>query len=149
MCVLKKFYKKRFKKYKCQKLSHLKRAKSHNQRNKKEKLLIYLLINYPEQSYNKIRELINIEDIKNTINQSIIKKLYEELEKGNSNTNNVLDWFEEQEIINEISWILAYDFEIVEVNKCIEDILKIYTKEKFIIQRNEIIKQLEREDLTR
>ena len=120
-----------------------------NQNDKKEKLLIYLLINYPEQSYNKIRELINIEDIKNTINQSIIKKLYEELEKGNSNTNNVLDWFEEREIINEISWILAYDYEIVEVNKCIEDILKIYTKEKFVIQRNEIIKQLEREDLTR
>ena len=74
--------------------------------------------------------------------------MYEELEKGNSNTNNVLDWFEDEQIINEISWILAYDFEITEVNKCIEDILKLYSKEKVIIQRNEIIKELEREDLS-
>ena len=74
--------------------------------------------------------------------------MYEELEKGNSNTNHVLDWFEDEETINEISWILAYDFEITEVNKCIEDILKLYSKEKVVTERNEIIKQLERTDLT-
>ena len=48
-------------------------------------------------------------------------ELYEELEKGNSNTSHVLDWFEDEQTISEISWILAYDFEITEVNKCIED----------------------------
>lgn len=119
-----------------------------NQNDKREKLLIYLLINYPEESYKKISEEIKLEDIKSARNQSIIKKLYEELEKGNSNTNNILDWFEEQETINEISWILAYDFEITEVNKCIEDILKLYAKEKVIAERNEIIKMLEKNDLS-
>ena len=119
-----------------------------NQTDKREKLLIYLLINYPQESHQKIRQQVNIEDIKSQRNQSIIKKLYEEFEKGNSNTNNVLDWFEDEQIINEISWILAYDFEITEVNKCIEDILKLYSKEKVIMQRNEIIKQLERQDLS-
>ena len=119
-----------------------------NQNDKREKLLIYLLINYPNESYEKIKQQVNIENIKSERNQSIIKKLYEELEKGNSNTNNVLDWFEEEQTINEISWILAYDFEITEVNKCIEDILKLYSKEKVITQRNEIIKQLERADLS-
>lgn len=119
-----------------------------NQNDKREKLLIYLLINYPTESYEKIKQQVNIEDIKNKRNQSIVKKLYEELEKGNSNTNNVLDWFEEEQTINEISWILAYDFEITEVNKCIEDILKLYSKEKVITRRNEIIKQLERTDLS-
>ena len=119
-----------------------------NQNDKREKLLIYLLINYPQESYQKIKQEINIEDIKSERNQTIIKKLYEELEKGNSNTNNVLDWFEDEQIINEISWILAYDFEITEVNKCIEDILKLYAKEKVITQRNEIIKELERTDLS-
>ena len=121
---------------------------SDNQNDKREKLLIYLLINYPEESYQKIKQEVNIDDIKNERNKSIIKKLYEELEKGNSNTSHVLDWFEDEQTISEISWILAYDFEITEVNKCIEDILKLYSKEKVISQRNEIIKQLEKTDLS-
>ena len=119
------------------------------QTDKREKLLIYLLINYPEQSYNKIKKVINLEDIKNSRNKIILKKLYEELQKGNSNINHILNWFDDQEIINEISWILAYDFEIIEINKCIDDILKIYVKEKVIIERNEIIEMLEQQDLNK
>lgn len=130
------------------KLEAKEQVTSDNQNDKREKLLIYLLINYPEESYQKIKQEVNIDDIKNERNKSIIKKLYEELEKGNSNTSHVLDWFEDEQTINEISWILAYDFEITEVNKCIEDILKLYSKEKVISQRNEIIKQLERTDLS-
>lgn len=130
------------------KLEIKEQVQTENQNDKREKLIIYLLINYPEQSYEKISKQINTEDIKNTQNQTIIKKLYEEFEKGNSNTSNILDWFEEEEIINEISWILAYDFEITEVNKCIEDILKLYKKEKVILERNDIIKMLEQEGLS-
>lgn len=118
-----------------------------NQNNQREKLIIYLLINYPNESYEKIKQEIALEDIKNITNRTIIKKLYEELEKGNSNTNNILDWFEEEEIINEISWILAYDFEITEISKCIEDIIKLYIKERIILERNNIIKMLEQKDL--
>lgn len=114
---------------------------------KREKLVIYLLINYPNESYHIIRNNIDIKDFKSDRNQVIVKKLYEELEKGNSNTNNVLDWFEDEETINYLSWILAYDFEITEVNKCISDLINIYVKENMINQRNEIIKQLERNDL--
>ena len=122
--------------------------KEDNANDKKEKLIIYLLINYPNESYEKIRAKINVEDIKNETNKAIVKKLYEEFEKGNINTNNVLDWFEDENIINEITWILAYDFEITEVNKCIDDILKIYEKEKITLERNEILRQLEEEGLT-
>ena len=116
---------------------------------KREKLIIYLLINYPEESYNRIKNVIRVEDIKDETNKQIIKKLYDELEKGNSNTSNVLDWFEEEKIINEISWILAYDFEITEIEKCIDDILGIYEKEKVIQERNDIINQLDSEGLTK
>ena len=116
---------------------------------KREKLIIYLLINYPEESYNRIKNVIRVEDIKDETNKQIIKKLYDELEKGNSNTSNVLDWFEEEKIINEISWILAYDFEITEVEKCIDDILGIYEKEKVIQERNDIINQLDSDGLTK
>ena len=114
---------------------------------KREKLLIYLLLNYKEESYERIRKEITVEDIKGTRNKAIVEKLYEEFEKGNSNTNNILDWFEEEETINEISWILAYDFEVTEVNKAIEDILKLYAKEKVLMERNKIVKQLEQDNI--
>lgn len=115
---------------------------------KREKLMIYLLVNYPEQSYKPLKENISINDLKNEKHQYIIKKLYEEIEKGNINTINVIDWFEDEYIINELSWIMSYDFEITEITKCIEDIINIYLKEKVILERNNIIKQLENTNLT-
>ena len=56
-------------------------------------------------------------------NKNILSKLYEELEKGNSNIDSITNWFTEEETINYLTGIMAYDFEISEVNKCIEDIL--------------------------
>ena len=112
---------------------------------KKENMIIYLLINYPTESYNRLREKISYESIKNERNKRIIKKLYEELEKGNS-INNVLDLFEDEESINFLTWVMAYDFEITEVEKCIDDILNNYEKDKLISMRNEIIQTLENTD---
>ena len=114
---------------------------------KRERLVIYLLINYPEESYQKIKNNISVEEFKNEKNRTILKKLYEEFEKGNINTNHVLNWFEEESIINELSWIMAYDFEIVEVNKCIEDVINTYEKERTISERNRIINELENKNL--
>ena len=116
---------------------------------KKENMIIYLLINYPEQSYEKLKEKISYEKIKNERNKQIIKKLYEELEKGNSITN-ALDLFEDEETISFLSWVMAYDFEITEVDKAIEDILNNYEKDKLISMRNEVIQALEHtENLTK
>ena len=56
-------------------------------------------------------------------NKNILSKLYEEFEKGNSNIDSITNWFTEEETINYLTGIMAYDFEISEVNKCIEDIL--------------------------
>lgn len=115
---------------------------------KKENMIIYLLINYPEQTYTKLKDKIGYEKIKNERNQKIIKKLYEELEKGNS-ISNALDLFEDEETISFLSWVMAYDFEISEVDKAIEDILNNYEKYKLISMRNEIIQALENtENLT-
>ena len=111
---------------------------------KKENMIIYLLINYPDESYNRLKAQIEYENIKDERNRKIIKKLYEELEKGNSiNNTNVLDLFEDEDIINFLTWVMAYDFEIVEVDKAIDDILNNYEKEKLISMRNEIVQVLE------
>ena len=116
---------------------------SNEQEDKTERLVIYLLINHKEEAYEAIKANIKIEDFKSEKNRQIIKKLYEEFEKGDSNIDNVLNWFENQDIINYISWILAYDFEITEIHKCIEDVINIYKKNKLVSRRNEIIKELE------
>ena len=68
--------------------------------------------------------------------------MYEEYEKGNIN-NDILDYFDDTEIINYLSGIMAYDFEIKDINKCIDDLISIYTKEILINRRNEIVKNLE------
>ena len=108
---------------------------------KREKMVIYILVNYPKESYEAIKDKITVDDIKANINKQIISKIYEQYSKGN--VNNIIDLFEEEEIVNYLSGIMADDFGISDINKCIEDLLNIYNKEKLINKRNEIIKQLE------
>ena len=109
---------------------------------KKESMLIYMLINYPKESYQKLKDVVTVDLIKSEENRLIIKKLYEELEKGNSNTN-IIDYFDDTKIINRLSGIMATDFEIADVNKGIEDLMNNYTKEKLVSRRNEIINELD------
>ena len=105
---------------------------------KRENLIIYLLINYPQESYKKIKSVISENDMKLEENQKILKKMYEEIEKGNINTD-ILNYFEEQNIIDHISGIMSYDFEISDLNKCIEDVVNTYEKDKLINRRQEIL----------
>lgn len=112
---------------------------------RREKMLIYLLINHQNDAFKRINSVVKIEYIKDETNKKIVEKLYEMLSKGVS-TENVLDWFDDESTINYISGILANDFEITDVNKAIEDIEKTYLKESKIVRRNEIIKLLENRD---
>jgi len=117
---------------------------------RRENMIISLLINPENNAYEKLKNVITINDFKLEKNKQIAEKIYKEYEIGNSNNieSNILNMFEEEEIINHITQIMADDFEISDVNKCIEDLLNIYTKEKVVDERNEILKALENEDLT-
>ena len=108
---------------------------------KREKMVIYILINYPNETFTKIRNIITTNEIKSIKNKKIIEKIYEQYEK--QNTDNILDYFQEEEIINYLSGIMADDFGVSDVNKCIDDLINIYNKEKLINIRNDIIKKLE------
>ncbi len=110
---------------------------------KRESLLIYLLLNYPEESYARLKNGIRLEQLKIERTKKILEKLYEEIEKGNSNTNHIIDCFEEEDIIQYLSWVMAYDFEIGEVQKGIEDILNTYQREALLDEKNDILKMLE------
>ncbi len=108
---------------------------------KREKMVIYILVNYPEATYKKIKDIITVEDIKSETNKIIISKIYEQYEKQIK--ENILDYFEEEDIINYLSGIMADDFGVSDIDKCIEDLINIYNKEKLVNLRNSIIKKLE------
>ena len=109
---------------------------------KRENMVIYLLINNPD-TYLQIKEHIATNDIKDEKNKKILETIYNEYGKGNINPENVLNWFEDEEIINHITWIMAYDFEINDINKCLIDLFSTYQKEKMIVKRNEILRKIE------
>ena len=108
---------------------------------KRERMLIYILVNYAEESYKAIKDKITVEDIHSKVNKKIISKIYEQYSKGN--VNNIIDCFEEEEVVNYLSGIMADDFGVSDINKCIEDLLNTYNKEKLTNTRNNIIKKLE------
>lgn len=113
---------------------------------KREKLIIYLLLNYPDKVYSIFKTSISEDLIKDTRNKNIIIKLYEEFEKGNINTDKTIEWFEDEETVNYLSGIIASDFEISDLNKSIDDIVSSYEKEKMQNERNKILRQLENTD---
>lgn len=110
---------------------------------KRENTIISILINKPE-TFEKIKDKIKPEDFKYELNNIIAKKLYEELEKGNSNISSIIDDFEE-EVRNHITMIMAYDLEIENVDKAINDILMLYKRERLDLKKNEIIENLEKD----
>ena len=106
---------------------------------KRENLLISILINTPE-NFQLIEQNIKEEDFKYEINKKIVKILYEELKKENSNVSSILDKIEDDEIQSHLTMIMAEDYGIVDEKKAIEDILKKYEKEKLENRRDELIK---------
>lgn len=113
---------------------------------KRENMIIYLLMNEPETVYQKLKDIVGPDNLQNQLNKEIIKKLYEELENGNSNTNQILDQLQDEKMISHLTEIMTYDFEITDVNKAVDDLIAIYEKERLVQERNRILKQLENSD---
>ena len=108
---------------------------------KREKMVIYILINYPKESFEKIKDAITVAEIKSEINKDIISKIYEQYANGKE--GNILDLYTDEKTINYLSGIMAEDFGVTDINKCIEDLLNIYNKERLVNERNDILKKLE------
>lgn len=113
---------------------------------KRENMIVSLLMNTETNIYNKIKDTILPSDFKDEKNREIATMLYEEYEKGQ--IKNVLSLFEDEKIISHITYIMADDYDVTDVDKAVDDILKIYEKEKNIYKRNDILKKLESSNLT-
>ena len=69
-----------------------------------------LLLKNGIATYNIIKGKILIEDFKSEENKAIVRKLFEEFENDVQEIN-VLNLFEEEELINKITEILSNDYD--------------------------------------
>ncbi len=113
---------------------------------RRENTVLAILLNGDQNVYQIIKQNITVEDFKDEINKKIAKKLYEELEKGNSNINGILDELGEEEQ-NHITEILADDYEIDDVEKAIDDVMRSYEKDKLNDRKLKILETLENKEL--
>ena len=100
--------------------------------------------NYASKSFKRIKDCISLDLIKSETNRKIIEKIYDKLQEKLDN-NDVVSFFEEDEIVNKVTEILAKDFEMTDedqVDKAIEDIENFYKREKQVKRRDEILKLL-------
>ena len=109
---------------------------------RRENTIISILLTADLSIFEVIKQNIRPEDFQDEINSNIAKKLYEEFEKGNSNINGIIDTLEQEEQ-NQITSIMADDYEIDNLEKAIDDIMQIYEKEKLNKRKLEILKKLE------
>ena len=106
----------------------------------KENAVIALLISLGTTVYNKTKDIIKPSDLKLEVNSKILERLYKEFDKGIEKVENVLDLFKnEQDCINQLTGIMAKDYETSDIDK----IINIYKKEQLIEKKNGIIKKLE------
>ncbi len=111
---------------------------------KRENTVLAILLMGDLNVFQIIKQNIKIENFKDELNQQILKKLYEEFEKGNSNINGMLDNLSEEEQ-NHITAILADDYEINDIEKAIDDIMQSYEKDRLNERKFQIIELLETE----
>ena len=115
---------------------------------RREQMLIYILINHTKQALNRLKENVELNCIKSEKNREIIKIIYDKCTED-ENIEQILNLFESEEQINYISGILAYDFEITDIEKGIEDIEKNYKRESLIKKRDELTLKLNDTSLSR
>lgn len=110
---------------------------------KREKMILYLLINNYDESFEKIKSVISENDFKVELNKKIFKTIMEIKDGNKEQILSAISNIEDQDIQAHISEIMVTDYEITSVEKCIEDIIIIYNKERLNNRKMDIIKQLD------
>ena len=113
---------------------------------RRENTVLAILLNGDLNIFQIIKQNIKLEDFKDETNKEIVKKLYEEFEKGNSNINGIIDTLEEEEQ-NHITEILADDYEINDVEKAIDDVIRAYDKDRLNERKFKILELLESSEI--
>ena len=110
---------------------------------KRENMILYLLINHFRESYEAIVTNISLEDFKLEANKFIFEKILESTAEESEKILQAIANIEDAEIQSHVSEILVTDYEISSIEKCIEDVVNIYNKDRLANRKLEIVKELE------
>ena len=110
---------------------------------KRENMIIYLLINHFRESFEQIVTHITLDDFKLETNKIIFEKILESTEEESEKILQLIANIEDQSIQSHVSEILVTDYEISSVEKCIEDVVTIYNKDRLSNRKLEIIRMLD------
>jgi len=116
---------------------------------KRENMVLYLLINYPAETKEIIQANIRIEDLKIAENKTIFEKIMSLKEEENDKITQMIANIEDEDLQQHISSIMVADYEITSVQKCLEDVILIYNKERLQNRKLQIIQELENPNLSR
>ncbi len=114
---------------------------------KRENMILYLLINYAEEAKEIIKSNIRIEDLKIAENKTIFNKIMEQEAKESEKIIQIIANIEDERLQKHISEIMVTDYEITSVQKCIEDIVLIYNRERLQDRKLQIVRELENPNL--
>ncbi len=115
---------------------------------KRENMVLYLLINHPQETKESIKANIDITDLKIEQNRIIFEKIMSLDEMDSEKITQLIANMEDEQIQEHISEIMVTDYEITSVQKCIEDVVLIYNKERLQSRKLQIVKELEDPNLT-
>ena len=108
---------------------------------KRENMILYLLINDFEKMSEKIKYNITEDDFKSEINKRIFNIIFN-LENKENILNSISN-IEDEEIQTQVSQIVVQDYEINSEEKCLDDIINNYIKERLNTKKMEIISAID------
>ena len=108
---------------------------------KRENMILYLLINDFEKMSEKIKYNITEDDFKSEINKRIFNIIFN-LENKENILNSISN-IEDEEIQTQVSQIVVQDYEINSEEKCLDDIINNYIKERLNTKKLEIISAID------
>lgn len=114
---------------------------------KRENMVLYLLINYPKETKEMIQSNITADDLKIEENKVIFEKIMTFEEMDSEKITQQIANLEDEKIQEHISEIMVTDYEITSVEKCTQDVILIYNKERLQNRKLQIVKELENPNL--
>lgn len=116
---------------------------------KRENMVLYILINNPDKTKDIIKSNIEADDFKIEQNKIIFEKIMQFDESDTEKITQQIANIEDEELQRHISEIMVADYEITSIEKCIEDVIITYNKERLQNRKLQIIKKLEDVNLTK
>ena len=116
---------------------------------KRENLIIYLLINNPKEAFVKLISNIGLEEFKNEYNRIIFEKIKDLENVSESIIMKTIANIENEDLQRHVSELMVSDYEISSPQKCIDELLLTYNKDRLNNRKLEIIKALENKELSK